>query len=265
MNAAQHPRLVFLPGLGADHRLFRPQLAAFKNTICPRWIQPKRGDSLAGYARRFAAAMLPEVHGAAGDGRSHAPYVLCGFSFGGMVALEIARHLPAASRPAGVILIAGVRSKRGVSNAFRVQQTIGSRVPSAIAHTMIAGPLTSLFAKRDGLNPEYTRLLKEMASDIDTAFLFWAARACASWQHDGVVPVPVAHVHGRRDPVIPYVPHPGLQGGEATLLDAGHLISWTATSDVNAFIAEHAQAFSAGAASLDAGSEPEPSMGPTGA
>ena len=225
-------RLIFLPGLGADHRLFKPQLAAFKNSACPKWIPHQREASLASYAARFAAT-LP-----ASD-----PPVLVGFSFGGMVALELARILPVERRPLGVVLISGVRSARAVSPAFKAQQAIGSLIPHAIAHTLIAGPLTTVFAKRDRLDAQQATLLREMASDIDTRFLFWAARACASWTHDGRVPVPVAHIHWQHDSVIPYVPHPSLQGGEAELVDAGHLISWTAADEVNAFIARSVAAF----------------------
>lgn len=227
-------RLVLLPGLGADHRLFRPQLAAFSNARCPRWIEPRRDESLPAYAARFSPAIPTDK-----------PFVLVGFSFGGMVALELARSLPPEDRPLGVLLISGVRSARAISNTFKIQQAIGSLVPAPLAHTVIAGPLSSLFARRDRLSAEHTVWLREMASDIDIRFLRWAARASARWTHDGRVPVPVAHIHGRRDPVIPYVAHPELPDGEATLLDAGHLITWTAASTVNAFLEDRVAAFAA--------------------
>lgn len=216
-----------LPGLGADARLFAPQTAAFPGSVVPAWIAPRPREPIGDYAARFAETIDRRV-----------PYALVGFSFGGLVALEIARRTAdPALRPAAVVLISGLRSAAAVSRAFKVQQAIGTLVPPAVAKAVIAGPLASAFAWRDGLSREQAGWLSAMARDIDVAFLFWAARACARWDCDGVCPVPVHHVHGRRDPVIPYVPHPHLPGGEATLLDAGHLITWTASEKVNAFIA----------------------------
>src|SRR5688500_20374409 len=77
-------RLVMLPGLGADARLFEPQRREFPGLEVPPWLPPVRGESLADYGRRMAAQVK-------GDG----PLCLGGVSFGGMVAVEMARHLPA--------------------------------------------------------------------------------------------------------------------------------------------------------------------------
>jgi pimeloyl-ACP methyl ester carboxylesterase len=241
MTAETTPRLILLPGLGADARLLEPQLDAFPGSICPPWIPPLKGETLPAYAGRFAATL-----------DTKRPTILCGFSFGGMVALEIARVVEENKRPAGVILLSGIRSRRAVSAAFRLQQAIGTRVPKRFAKKIIAGPLTTAFAKRDGLSPGQTRTLRAMALDIDADFLFWAARACARWTCDGSCPVSVAHAHGRHDRIIPYVPHPSLPGGEATLMDAGHLIPWTATEAVNAFIRGAAASMAGPAPTMDA-------------
>jgi hypothetical protein len=48
-------RLILLPGLGADARLFAPQAAAFKQLEVPEWLVPRRGESLEDFGRRMAA------------------------------------------------------------------------------------------------------------------------------------------------------------------------------------------------------------------
>lgn len=219
-------RLVFLPGLGADWRLFAPQLSSFPGSGVPEWIPPRRGESIGSYAERFAERQID----------TSVPYGLVGFSFGGMVALEIAARLPEDRRPAGVMLLSGIRSKRAVSLGFKLQQAFGGLVPHAISKPVVAGPLADLMARVERLNARDARTLAEMASEIHMGFLMWAAKACACWRFDGRVPVPVAHLHGRRDRVIPYVAHPKLPGGDAVMVDAGHLITWTAPADVNGAI-----------------------------
>src|SRR5262245_19159901 len=74
--------LILIPGMGADGRIFRAQHTAFQNLCVPKWITPLRNESLASYARRFAAIINP-----------HQPCYLGGASFGGVVALEMARYL----------------------------------------------------------------------------------------------------------------------------------------------------------------------------
>src|SRR5262245_33260701 len=75
------PRLIMLPGLGADARLLTPQAAAFPGLVTPAWIEPKRNESLPDYAARFAATFALSQD-----------TIIGGVSFGGMVALEIARQ-----------------------------------------------------------------------------------------------------------------------------------------------------------------------------
>jgi len=70
-------RLVFLPGLGADARLFDPQRAVFPEIEVPPWLPYREEESLADYARRMAATVTLSAN-----------MYLGGVSFGGMVALE---------------------------------------------------------------------------------------------------------------------------------------------------------------------------------
>jgi predicted esterase len=79
--------LILFAGMGADERLFAPQREAFPQLVVPKWIEPVPGESLAEYARRFAEYVDPGVECYVG-----------GASFGGFVALEVARHLTASDR-----------------------------------------------------------------------------------------------------------------------------------------------------------------------
>src|SRR5213076_2537842 len=86
------PRLVLFPGLGADGRLFEPQREAFPHLKVPQWLEPRLRESLSEYGRRMAEGVVEEPG---------VPVYLGGASFGGAVALEVARHV----RPRAVFLI----------------------------------------------------------------------------------------------------------------------------------------------------------------
>ncbi|MEM7622036.1 MAG: alpha/beta hydrolase [Planctomycetota bacterium] len=227
-------RLVYLPGLGADAALFGPQLEWFGGET-PGWIPPLRGERLGPYAERFAETI-----------DTSPPWVAVAFSFGGMVALEMASRLPADRRPVGVVLISGVRSRAAVLGSFKLQRAVGGVVPWGLVRAALDGPAARVFAKRDGLDEGRTEDLVAMARRAEVSFLMWASKACCRWDYDGVCPVPVRHVHGRRDRIIPYVPHPALDGGIAELVDAGHLVTWTAAEAVNGFIEASVRSMMAG-------------------
>ena len=79
MRSNSTARLIMLPGLGADERLFEPQRAAFPGLEVPPWLPHEPEESLDAYARRMAATIWPSEH-----------FYIGGASFGGMVALEMA-------------------------------------------------------------------------------------------------------------------------------------------------------------------------------
>ena len=79
---SESPRLVLLPGMGADERMFEEQRAAFPGLIVPPWLPARKRESLRDYAARMAETI-----------RVERPFYLGGVSMGGMVALEMARYL----------------------------------------------------------------------------------------------------------------------------------------------------------------------------
>ena len=216
-------RLILLPGLGADGRLFEEQRRAFPGLITPAWIEPRDDESLRDYARRFAAHLGPDAR----------PTWIGGTSFGGQVALEMVPWMR--PRPEGVFLIAAPRSRETITAAFRIQQAFGSLAPPWLARRFVRW-LAEPFARSEKLSPAQAQLLREIAADLDLDFLRWGARASAEWSRraDDPVGARVVHVHGRHDPVIPW------REGEPDVVldDARHLIAFTHARRVNGLLAE---------------------------
>ncbi len=210
--------LILLPGMGGDARMFRPQLAALANATVPAWIEPQRGEGLAAYAARMARAVDPG--GACFVG---------GSSFGGMVAVEMVRHLAAAR---ACFLIGSIRSPREFPLRIRFLRPwlgrVAGRVPDlapacAKALRLILPPRLATA----------TRSMLEQLADTDRPFFRWAAMAALRWEPSPEpLAVPIAHIHGDRDRILPH----RLTRPDVLVRGAGHLLSMTHAEEVNEFL-----------------------------
>jgi len=205
--------MVLLPGMGADARLFLAQSAALEFTV-PPWPLPAPDDSLQTYAARIAST-LPEP-----------PAVIGGASFGGMVAIEVA----AIMRPNAVALMGSCATPSAIAPAIRALGRMALALPTALFRPRrSASPL--LAPKFGELDREQKALFWAMAAAVPASFLRWACGAVLSWRptpHD----VPVFHIHGDRDRLIP------VDRVEPTEIvrGAGHLLTLTHPAEVTAFL-----------------------------
>jgi pimeloyl-ACP methyl ester carboxylesterase len=212
-------QLILLPGLGADHRLFEPQRAAFPQLIVPPWIPPQKNESLPQYAKRMAETVTPS---------RDVPLVLGGVSFGGMLAYEMARHL----KPDAVVLIASCRNRKGLRPIYSPGRWLLPLVPPqawSIAKSL-SGPVLRLKHPKSVAKRE---LLIAMFRDSDSRFMHWTVQAILRWNPMPLEGIPVRQIHGGRDPVLPAR---RVQADEI-IPNGSHLINITHANEVNAFLA----------------------------
>jgi pimeloyl-ACP methyl ester carboxylesterase len=214
----QTPKLILIPGLGTDERLFELQRQAFPEIWTPPWIVPHKDDSLSGYAVRMAQ-VIPASE----------PFVLGGVSLGGMLAYEIARHV----KPRAVVLIASCRTRQGVNGFLRAAGHLWPVVPTGAFKVakFISLPVLRTFGV---LTPSQRQLCAKMFSDMDSSFMRWAVSAILNWNPTPLEQIPVCQIHGARDQIIPaksVTP-------DEIIPDGGHLINLTHASLVNAYIRE---------------------------
>lgn len=158
--------LVLLPGLGADLRLLAPQRRAFLDLIVPEWLEPKPRESLARYAERMARSL-----------DLHVPFCLGGVSFGGMVALEMARWMS----PRKVLLIASCRDPSGIPPIDRLLGRLVAPMPLALwkaAQDVMVPILVSALGPRSRSDRAFAL---SRLRDTAPGFLQWGARAIAEW------------------------------------------------------------------------------------
>ena len=217
------PPLFLLPGMGADARLFRPQLADLPNAVVPAWLPPRRRESLAEYARRFAAVIDP--------GR---PCFVGGASFGGFVALEMASHLNAL----GCFLIGSARGPSDLPARIRALRPLG-RVIQVLPFRAL-GAASWLARQTVGRvsHPLTGSFLRQLQA-ADSEFLRWGTRATLTWvRSPATQAVRVYQIHGQRDRILPA----GRSRAEVLLPGGGHLISLTHAPAVNDFLRRHMMA-----------------------
>ena len=213
----QLPPLILLSGMGADGRLFREQRPCCANLITPDWIAHRPDDSLASYAERMARHLDP----------GRACYV-GGVSFGGMVALEMARHLDAKA----CFLIGSIRSSRELPLRIRALKPLAGLVPEACGAVPVwlAKALSPL--AKPLLRPARLSMLRQLA-DSQGRFLRWAGLAVLGWNPDPDRPaVPVHQIHGDRDYILPH----HLTRPDVLVRGGGHLLPLTHPQAVNEFL-----------------------------
>lgn len=208
------PPIYLLPGMTADYPVYARLLPLVAGASVAPYIDPLPNESFASYAARMAPRFTADCY-------------LGGISFGGIVALEIARLV----RPRGCILISSIRSPRQLPPWFRIGRALGGRNSSR---------LLGLFGDAAALVPARIRtgstIRVAKLSGSSGAWHRWATSAVLDWQPEGDFAFPILHIHGDADQTFPlrYVRPDIVVHGGRHALTVSHPIE-TANA-INAFV-----------------------------
>ena len=210
--------LILLPGLSASRAVFAPQLRHFPDLIAPDWPAPISGESLAGYAERFAASLM-----------RYQPCILGGMSFGGMLAQEMARHL----HPLGLVLIATIRGPDQLPRYAKFGRAVRGLIPWLPIRLLQS--LTGVF-EWPGIRSWFPvrRILAEQFRIADPNLFRWSLEQILLWPVAPEVSCPVWQIHGDSDPVLPA----SLTTPDRLIAGGGHVLSLTHPVEVNQFLGE---------------------------
>ncbi len=233
-------RVICLPGLGADCRLFQDVSPLLADPVCQEWIPARGKETLGEYSVAFAERVdLSE------------PFLVFGMSFGGMVALEAAmRHEGFARQCRGILSVASCRDKTAIDNAFKKRAQLLAYLPDSLLRLGLV-TFSERFSPHDSLENRQRMFLRAMANECDLTFFRWAVQACANWDRlpwDGdQIDVPYWQVHGKNDDVIPIpVGH-----ADETWEDGGHLLNYTHPEQIAQALERMAGAVGGRAIALD--------------
>lgn len=183
--ALQHKRIYFISGLGADKRVFKRLKFEGYQAIHLNWLAPNKQEKLADYARRLAEEI------------DDLEPILIGLSFGGIVALEIAKQISAKQ----VILVSSAKHTQEVPWYFRLLSwfPLHILIPFKSLLWAVYWLINWLFSLE---TPAERKLLKAILKDTDAKFLRWAINQVVYWRNE-IIPDNIYHIHGRSDRIFP--------------------------------------------------------------
>jgi len=195
-------RVVLIPGMGADHRLFEGIALPGHDVVRTNWIPHRDGESLSTYAVRFAEHY--------GIGTAD---ILIGVSMGGIIAGAIAQKVP----PQRLILVSSCTNIRQLSPIIAALSPIGPVSPFEVARLLPRG-----------LMPAHRKVALAMFEDQDMAFIRWACAAVMGWTGVPRLPETVT-IHGTADRVFPIRRQPQV---DVTIQGGGHLMVMDRAAEV---------------------------------
>jgi pimeloyl-ACP methyl ester carboxylesterase len=209
--------IYLISGLGADERIFQNLDFGHYEPKHIKWIAPKLDESLQAYAIRLSEQIKT------------AQPILLGVSFGGMLAIEIAKYIDRQQ----VIVISSAKNKNEIPLIYRLfgQLNLHKLIPTMLLKQ--ANFLTYWFF---GMKTKSEKeLLKSILRDTDKAFLKWAINAILKWENtEGVENL--VHLHGNCDRILPIK---NIKKVDFTIEKGGHLMVYNEAKAINEWLSRN--------------------------
>ncbi len=213
-------KLIFIPGLGYDQRIFKNlDLAGFTIEYL-NWIEPLPSEKISAYAKR----MIEQLQATEED------TTLIGHSLGGIVAQEIA----SIKKISKVILISSIKARKEMPFYFKIIQPLRLEKlftkETCLKTVKYWGPTHAI------QTTEEQELFKSMVGSQTNTYLQWALSALSTWQ-EPTIPnsTKLLQIHGTKDKTFPLrlVTNPDL------VIDNGsHLLVYKQPSKISEWIVQ---------------------------
>ena len=173
-------------GLGADERVFQKLKLEGYQPVHIRWLEPEKKESISDYAHRLTEQI-----------KSDSP-ILVGLSFGGIIAVEIAKQIDAQK----VILISSTKNQQEVPFYFQIFRwfPIHRLIPAQVM-LWFGQLLASWFFSLETLAER--KLFRAILLDTNAKFMKWAVDRVVYWKNE-LIPHNIYHIHGDRDRIFPF-------------------------------------------------------------
>lgn len=214
-----------ISGLGADERVFSKLNVPGACFHYLKWLQPEQNEDIGHYASRMIQQLPSPDPVPTLIQQAPAPGpVLLGVSFGGMMAIEMAKLYPAAC----VILVSSVRSYHELPPWMKLCRKL------KLVNSLPRKPWRWVWLENYFLgaeSPEEKTLSNEFRIHADPDYLHWALGRVVNWLNDWQ-PSTLYHIHGSKDRMFPvkYVsPTHIIPGG-------GHFMIMNRAQEINAIL-----------------------------
>jgi hypothetical protein len=191
--------IYLLSGLGADKRVFDfIDFSGLKINYVD-WIEPLGNETIQSYAQR----LLAQIHAV--------KPILIGVSFGGMMAIEIAKLIETHK----VILISSVKTKTDIPIYLRIAGRL--RLHKLIPIKLLKSVNRFTFWFFGTKTESEKELLRTIIKETDNEFLKWAIDKIVNWKNTSLLRN-VIHFHGTADKMLPS------RTADFKIQDGGHLM-----------------------------------------
>lgn len=210
-----------ISGLGADERVFKHLELEADSITHIKWLEINKRNSkmsIKTYASRLLGNFI------------HPNPIIIGISFGGIVALEIAKQIPTYQ----VIIISSIKSKSEIPFVYRILKHVP--IYKIIPYVIIKR-FKSIASDIFGINDnENKKLLNNIIDETNPEFFKWALNVILSWDNSidlhNSKPINLTHIHGTKDIIFPikYTKNViKIEGG-------GHLMTLTHYNEISEII-----------------------------
>lgn len=204
-------KIYFFSGLGADSTVFQFLDLNYCEPVFVSWIKPLPKETLSAYALR-----LKDQHEIPNDA------IICGLSFGGMLATEIAKNFSGVK----AIIISSAKTKYELPGFYRMGKYFSMHkfAPAQLQRWFMLN-IKDLFGLK---TPCYIKVYEELIANADIDFNKWAVTALVNWDNTHFTKN-IIHIHGNADKILPYkfvkCDHTIKQGGHLMIMEQASLIS----------------------------------------
>lgn len=202
-----------ISGLGADERIFEKLNIQNVNLVNLSWPQYNKNDTLGSYAIKVSELI-----------KENNP-ILLGVSFGGMLAVEIAKQRTIKR----AIIISSAKTQKELPYfPFILKSIIVSGLIPSFIYKWPNWILYKLFGVETRTEKQ---LLRSIVLDSNAKFVKWASTEILKWQND-IVPENATHIHGRKDRII----FPGNVHVDYWIEDGGHMMIFNRAEQISRII-----------------------------
>jgi pimeloyl-ACP methyl ester carboxylesterase len=190
------------------------EFPGFENVFIP-WLRPLKNEAIEEHARRLSAVITEPNP------------ILVGLSFGGILAIEVAKILAGAK----LILISSMKTRSEVPYYFRLAGKMQLHRLLPIRLLKWSSPVTYwLFGVRRSAEK---KVLKDVLKNTDSFYLRWAFAQIVNWSNRTVRPE-IIHIHGLSDHLLPV----RFVKADKKITGGGHLMVMTHAAQVNRLLKE---------------------------
>lgn len=176
-------KIYIFSGLGVDERVFTNiDLSDVPAQFIP-WIAPLKNETIESYAQRISKDFEKDC-------------ILIGLSFGGMLAVEIAKIIPVQK----VILIASAKNKNELPQWFLLAGAL--QLHHLVPTFLLKSTNFFTYWLFGAHSSAEKKLLNTIIKDTDAPFLHWAIDQIVNWNNQ-YIPTNCIHIHGTNDHILP--------------------------------------------------------------